>query len=73
MQTSQFLLLPQGVPAASGKTIQSAMIGPIVESRGCLGVVYLDNPVSGQDHYHVRDLDYLMLLAIHTGAVLENF
>jgi len=26
-----------------------------------------------QEPYHLRDLDYLIFLALHTGAVLENF
>jgi hypothetical protein len=68
-QTSQFLLLPHGL---SDKSVRSAMIAPIVGGAGSLGCLVVENGAD-QEPYHLRDLDYLMLLAIHAGAVLENF
>jgi len=74
-QKKQFLLLPR-IPAKIGKEekekINSAMIAPIMGLTGCFGVLYLDNDMS-HEHYTISDLDYLMLLTIHTGVILENF
>jgi hypothetical protein len=68
----QFLLLPR-VSAQTGEDeIQSAMIAPIVDPTGCFGALYVDNDPD-QEQYNLSDLDYLMLLAINTAAILENF
>jgi hypothetical protein len=34
--------------------------------------LYVDNAMD-HEHYSLSDLDYLMLLAIHTAAIVENF
>ena len=41
------------------------MIAAIIRSAGCFGVLYVDNAMA-DDHYSLSDLDYLMLLAMHT-------
>ena len=51
--------------------IRSAMISPIICSGGCLGVIYVDNSMI-HEHYSLSDLDYLMLLSIHTMAFLKK-
>ncbi|MFQ6035177.1 MAG: FHA domain-containing protein [Sedimentisphaerales bacterium] len=71
-EDNQFLLLPQVSEHIKGENIRSALIAPIVGAAGCFGVMYLDNDVD-QEPYSLSDLDYLMLLAIHTAAILENF
>jgi pSer/pThr/pTyr-binding forkhead associated (FHA) protein len=72
IERKQFLLFPH-VPSHKGAvTVGSAMIAPILGASGCFGVIYVDNE-SGQGQYSIGDLDYLMLLAIHTAAILENF
>jgi GAF domain-containing protein len=48
------------------------MIAPIMDPTGCFGVLYVDNSAD-QGPYALSDLDYLMLLAIHTAAIVENF
>jgi GAF domain-containing protein len=48
------------------------MIAPIMDPTGCFGVIYVDNALE-QQPYTLSDLDYLMMLAIHTAAILENF
>ncbi|HIJ51659.1 MAG TPA: FHA domain-containing protein [Planctomycetes bacterium] len=68
----QFLLLPQ-VSAQTGEAeIRSAMIAPIMDPTGCFGALYVDN-AADHEQYCLSDLDYLMLLAINTAAILENF
>ena len=72
VEKCQFLLLPR-VPAQREQVeINSALIGPIMDAAGCFGVLYVDNDLSSE-RYGLGDLDYLMLLAIHTAAILENF
>ena len=76
----EFLLLPQaptqtedeGPRLAGTQKIRSAMIAPIMDPAGCFGVLYIDN-AADQERYSLSDLDYLMLLAIHTAAIVENF
>ena len=72
VERKEFLLLPQVSSPAEEDKIRSAMIAPIIDPDGCFGVLYVDNAM---DHecYSLSDLDYLMLLAIHTAAILENF
>ena len=70
IENQEFLLLPR-FPLQDGKPC-SAMIVPIIDPSGCFGVLYVDN--AGEKRYYtLSDLDYLMLLAIHTAAIVENF
>ena len=72
VEKGQCLVLPR----VSGKIekeegIRSAMIVTIMRSAGCFGVIYIDNAMD-HSHYSLSDLDYLMLVAIHTASVLEK-
>ena len=49
--------------------ICSAMIAPIMRQTDCFGVIYIDN-AGDQKNYTLSDLDYLMLITIHTATVL---
>ena len=70
IENQEFLLMPR-FPLQDGKPC-SAMIAPIIDPSGCFGVLYVDN--AGEKRYYtLSDLDYLMLLAIHTAAIVENF
>ena len=73
VEKHQFLLFPR-IPPKDGEKekIHSAMIAPILGVPGCFGVLYMDNSMS-HEHYSISDLDYLILIAIHTAAILENF
>ena len=72
IENNLFLLFPT-VPAALQRApIRSAMIAPIVDPDGCFGVFYINN-AGASAPYNLSDLDYLMLLAIHTAAIVENF
>jgi pSer/pThr/pTyr-binding forkhead associated (FHA) protein len=72
VEKGEFLLLPQVQPQKQTKKVNSAMIAPVIGASGCFGVLYVDNDTR-HEQYSPSDLDYLMLLAIHTAAVLENF
>ena len=68
----EFVLVPHVSSPTDEEKVRSAMIAPIIDPDGCFGVLYVDNAM---DHggYDLGDLDYLMLLAIHTAAIVENF
>ena len=70
IENQEFLLFPR-VTSQEGNAY-SAMIAPIMDPSGCFGVLYIDNAGEKQ-YYTLSDLDYLMLLAIHTAAIVENF
>ncbi|MFC1781177.1 FHA domain-containing protein [Planctomycetota bacterium] len=72
IDNSQFMLLPRVTIPPQQDKIRSALIAPILDPSGCFGVLYLENTMD-QESYTLSDLDYLMLLAIHTAAILENF
>lgn len=72
VEKKQFMLLPRLLAQAGPDKIKSAMIAPILGETGCFGVLYLDNAMD-HEHYNMSDLDYLMLLSIHTAAIVENF
>ncbi len=68
----EFLLIPQVSSVTDEQKVRSAMIAPIIDPTGCFGILYVDNAID-QGPYTLSDLDYLMLLAIHTAAIVENF
>jgi GAF domain-containing protein len=68
----QFVLLPRISIQRNQEKIRSAIIAPILDPSGCFGVLYVDNTIDNQS-YNLSDLDYLMLIAIHTAAIVENF
>jgi pSer/pThr/pTyr-binding forkhead associated (FHA) protein len=68
----QFLLIPRIPPKRDEQPMNSAMIAPIAGQGGCFGVIYIDNDMAHQ-RYDISDLDYLMLIAIHTSTIVENF
>ncbi len=72
LEKRDFLLLPQA-PAHGGQRVaRSVLIAPVLGAVGCFGLLYVDNDVESEP-YTPADLDYLMLIAIHLAAALENF
>jgi hypothetical protein len=73
VERSQSLVMPRVAADLEEKErIRSALIAAISGPTGCYGVIYLDNAMV-HDHYTLGDLDYLMLIAIHTATVLHRF
>ncbi len=72
VETKQFTLVPKASAPTEENRIRSALIAPVIDPTGCFGVIYIDNSM---DHgqYTLSDLDYLMMVAIHTAAIIENF
>jgi len=73
VEEGQFLVLPRvSAQTEEEQGIRSAIIAPIMRPDGCFGILYVDNAMD-REHYSLSDLDYLMLLATHTAAILERF
>ncbi len=72
VDSKEFLLIPKVPSPAGAGEVGSAMIAPIIDPTGCFGALYVDNKAD-RGPYALSDLDYLMLLAIHTAAIVENF
>ena len=73
VEKGQFLVLPRvSAKIEEKERIRSALIAAIMRPEGCFGVLYVDNAMV-HEHYSLSDLDYLMLIAIHTAAVLKSF
>ena len=69
----QSMVLPRVAAGLEEKErIRSALIAPIVRPGGCYGILYVDNAMVHK-HYSLSDLDYLMLVAMHTAAILKKF
>jgi pSer/pThr/pTyr-binding forkhead associated (FHA) protein len=51
--------------------VRSVLIVPLLSTAGCFGVIYANNTFR-DDHYNLGDLDYLMMLGLHTASVLAK-
>ena len=73
LEKGQSVVLPRVAAQLEEKErIRSALISAIIRPAGCYGVLYIDNAMIHK-HYSLSDLDYLMLLSMHTAAVLKKF
>jgi hypothetical protein len=73
VEKGQFFVLPSVSAQVEAKErIRSAMVAAIMRPTGCFGVLYVDNAMI-HEHYSLSDLDYLMLIAMHTAAIMKKF
>ena len=73
VEKGQFLVLPRvSAQIEEEEAIRSAMIAAIMRPNGCHGVIYVDNAMKDK-HYSLSDLDYLMLISMHTAAIMKKF
>ena len=73
LEKGQSVVLPRVAAQLEEKErIRSALISSIIRPAGCYGVLYIDNAMIHK-HYSLSDLDYLMLVAMHTAAILKKF
>ena len=73
VEKGQFFVLPRVSAQMEAKDrIRSAMVASIMRPNGCFGVMYVDNAMI-HEHYSLSDLDYLMLIAMHTASILKRF
>jgi hypothetical protein len=73
VEKGQFLVMPRvSAQIEEEDAIRSGMIAAIMRPNGCFGVLYVDNSMK-EKHYSLSDLDYLMLVAMHTAAIMKKF
>ncbi len=69
-ERGQSLVFPQvAAKLETTERIRSAMMASIKRPSGNFGIIYIDNAMV-HNHYSLSDLDYLMILAIHTAGAL---
>ena len=71
MNRCNYVLIPDLPREVMAQGIRSAIIAPVLIDGKCRGVLYAENSTD-HEHYVAADLDYLMLIAIHAAAVLDN-
>jgi pSer/pThr/pTyr-binding forkhead associated (FHA) protein len=69
----QFMLFifPRDLSMKKEVQIRSVIVAPLLTPAGCFGVLYANNTFR-DDHYNLGDLDYSMLLGMHTATVLAR-
>jgi hypothetical protein len=73
VEKGQFLVMPRvSADLEEEDAIRSGMIAAIMRPNGCFGVLYVDNSMK-EKHYSLSDLDYLMLVAMHTASIMKKF
>jgi len=71
MNKVEYTLIPLLPKDKQYERIRSGLICPIEGPNGCHGIIYIDNAVD-RTHYSLADLDYLVLLAVQAGTLLEK-
>lgn len=73
VERGQFLVMPRvSAEIEEEEAIRSGMVAAIMRPNGCYGVLYVDNSMK-EKHYSLSDLDYLMLIAMHTATIMKKF
>lgn len=67
----EYTLLPRLAANTGSDPLRSAMIAPLLVGNDCYGVLYVANSPD-HERYSLVDLDYLILIAIQTAAVVPN-
>lgn len=72
IEKMEFKLIPRlYIEDKKQEKIRSALITPILFDKKCFGVIYLDNGLQNEQ-YDIMDLNYLMLLSINIGSLLQK-
>ena len=72
VEKGQFLVMPRVSAQIEEEAIRSGLVAAVMRPNGCYGVLYVDNSMK-EKHYSLSDLDYLMLIAMHTAAIMKKF
>lgn len=67
----KYLLIHQLPRPIINRGIRSVLIAPVMYQKDCFGVFYLENSTE-HSHYSLMDLDYLVILALYTGIVIQR-
>ena len=71
MTQNKYLLIHQLPRQITSRGIRSVMIAPIIANDNNHGLIYLSNSTE-HPHYNINDLDYLILLTINIGYLIES-
>jgi hypothetical protein len=73
LDKKQYMLFifPRDLSQKKETQIRSILIAPLLSTAGCFGVLYANNTFR-DDHYNLGDLDFLMLIGLHTASVLSK-
>jgi len=72
MNRLEYTLIPLLPKDKQYERIRSGLIAPVESTAGCHGVIYIDN-ATDRKHFSLADLDYLVLLAVQAGVMLNRF
>jgi len=71
LQKHQYLLIHQLPRSVINRGIRSVLIAPVLYQKNCFGILYLENSTE-HPHYSLMDLDYLIILSVYTGVVVQR-
>ncbi|RKY04986.1 MAG: hypothetical protein DRP66_11080, partial [Planctomycetota bacterium] len=72
MNRAEYTLIPLLPKDRQYERIRSGLIASVESDAGCHGVIYVDN-ATDRTHFSLTDLDYLVLLAVRAGVMLNKF
>lgn len=67
----KYLLIHQLPRQIINRGIRSVIIAPIMYQKDCFGVLYIENSTE-HAHFSLMDLDYLMILSLYTGIIIQR-
>jgi pSer/pThr/pTyr-binding forkhead associated (FHA) protein len=68
----EYMLLPRIANQAGPEQLRSAIIAPAMSDAECYGILYVANSTD-HERYALADLDYMILLAATTAALVRTF
>jgi pSer/pThr/pTyr-binding forkhead associated (FHA) protein len=72
VEKMEFKLIPRlHVEDKEKDKMRSALIAPILFEKKCFGIIYIDNSLQ-HEQYDIMDLNYLMLLSVNIGTILQK-
>jgi GAF domain-containing protein len=72
VEKHEYVLIPRISWHSDAEQIRSAIIVPIMFANSCNGVIYLANRIE-HEHYTISDIDYLIMISLHIGAIVSKF
>lgn len=71
LEKHKFMLIHQLPRPIINRGIRSVLIAPVMYQKDCFGIFYIENSTE-HSHYSLMDLDYLVLLALYTGILIQR-
>ncbi len=71
LEKHKYMLIHQLPRPVINRGIRSVLIAPVMYQKDCFGIFYIENSTE-HSHYSLMDLDYLVLLALYTGILIQR-